>query len=416
MNEKWVLHVREGPAAAAAEEFLRVLNEVDAPDENAMSDLIKTRRQAERAIWILKNCDPYLMPQTALDEAQQSLTIAIDFAQQYQTTQDLTMLTNTMANAEATLRHLATAAIPGESASPAEQLAGFSRSLSEQEGMLRRDMTALVDSLQTQVTNLDQQRQIVEQQNAELFTRAEQLRTELDALRQDSTTLTTQWQSSFTEEQSSRSDQFRTLLEDQRVQGSGVLSTLSTKTNDTIETAEQRIKEALNAILENQEKVENLVGIINDEALIGEPSRRANEDKRYAFWWSLGAVALGLVATGIAVIAIVVHSSSDRDWIGFALKTFAALAVGGVGAYAARQASEHRGAQRELAHLAVQLAAVKPFLRDISPTVRDQVLQGVAAKLFVPRSSGTIGDDEVVLPPGTMQLVQLLFNAARVIK
>lgn len=414
MDDKWVRNVRESPAATEARELLRVLNESDAPDENVMSDLGKTRRQAERATWILENCDPYVMPQTALDQAHQNLSAATGYARQYQSSQDASMLANTMANAEAALVHLSVAAIPAESAAPAEQLAGLARAVSEQRDAAGREMAALVESLRGQVAAVDQQRQVAEQQNADLLARVEQLRAEVDALRQNSTTLTTQWQTSFTEEQSTRSEQFRALLEDQRLQGSSVVSTLDTTTKASISTSEAAVEEAMAAIRARQKQAEEIVGIISDEALIGEPSKRAAEDKRSAFWWSMGAVALGLLAAVVAVIAIAKHTTSDRDWIGFALKTLAVVAVGGVSAYAARQASEHRSAQRDLAHLAVQLAAIKPYLRDMGDTARDEVLRDVAGKLFGPRLLGTNGEEDVVLPPGTMQLVQLLINASKV--
>lgn len=413
VDDKWVRNVRESPAATEARELLRVLNESGAPDENTMSDLGKTRREAERAIWILENCDPYVMPQTSLDQAHQSLSAATSQALQYQSTQDAATLATVMGSAEAALVNLASASIPAESAAPAEQLAGLSRAISEQRDAAGRDMAGLVESLRTQVTVVDQQRQTAEQQNADLLARVEQLRAEVDALRQASTTLTTQWQASYTDEQSSRAEQFRALLEEQRSQGLTIVSSLEATTKASLAAAGSSVEDALAVIRDRQAQAEQIVGIISDEALIGEPSKRAAEDKRSAFWWSLGAVTLGLLAAVVAVIAIAKHTSGDRDWIGFALKSLAVVTVGGVSAYAAKQASEHRSAQRDLAHLAVQLAAIKPYLRDMGESARDEVLRDVASKLFGPRTVGAAADEDVVLPPGTLQLVQLLINAAK---
>lgn len=414
MDDKWVRNVRESPAATEGRELLRVLNESDAPDENVMSDLGKTRRQAERAIWILENCDPYVMPQTALDQAHQNLSAATGYARQYQSSQDASMLANTMANSEAALVHLSVAAIPAESAAPAEQLAGLSQAVSEQREAAGREMAALVDTLRVQVASVDQQRQAAEQQNADLLARMDQLRAEVDALRQTSTTLTTQWQTSYTDEQSSRAEQFRALLEEQRVQGVAIVANLEGTTKASVSAADTSVNEALATIQERQAQAEAIVGIISDEALIGEPSKRAALDQRSAFRWSIGAVALGISAVVLAVVALMVHTRTDDDWVGFALKTLAVVAIGGVSTYAARQAHEHRTAQREQEHLAVQLAAIKPFLRDMDQTARDEVLKDVAARLFgQPKSPVGSGSDDVVLPPGTMQVIQLLISAAK---
>ena len=46
-------------------------------------------------------------------------------------------------------------------------------------------------------------------------------------------------------------------------------------------------------------------------------------------------------------------------------------------------------------------------------SARDEVLRDVASKLFGPRTVGAAADEDVVLPPGTLQLVQLLINAAK---
>lgn len=52
-------------------------------------------------------------------------------------------------------------------------------------------------------------------------------------------------------------------------------------------------------------------------------------------------------------------------------------------AYAARQSSEHRQAQRQAEQMALQLAALKPYLDDMRDEAkRDELLAVIAQKLF----------------------------------
>lgn len=412
MDDKWNRNVRESPAAVTARQLLDLLRQLDAPDENIASDLAKVRRQAERIDWVLANCDPYLAPQSALDASQTHLVAATAAATEYQTSHDPAQLAGAMTNTEAALAQLSTLAIPAESVAPAESIANLGQTISDQMERASAQMSELVAQLHSKVSEVEEQSLAAETRNAELVARVEQLKADVEALRTSTTTLTTQWQASFTEEQTARGEQFRTTLEEQRTQGTTAISALEKTTKTSIANAETDVAAALANIEEQKALAEEIVGIISDEALIGEPSKRAAEDKKAAFWWSVGAVVFGAVAAVLAVVSIFGHSSSDNDtdWVGFALRALAVLAIGGLGAYAAREASEHRRSQRELDHLAVQLAAIKPFLRDMTETNRDEVMKGVAAKLFGPRLVDPLKGDDVDLPAGTAQLMQLLLK------
>ena len=158
-----------------------------------------------------------------------------------------------------------------------------------------------------------------------------------------------------------------------------------------------------------------IVGIVSDTALIGEASKRANADRWASRVWSVIAVLLGISAVLYAVLAADAHDpTADQDWSGIALHALIVLSIGGVATFAARQASEHRSAQRDHEHMAIRLAAIKPFLRDMEEgdSSRNRVLEDVAQKLFAARTSPEGGSGADALPPSTMQLFQLIIDAA----
>jgi hypothetical protein len=412
VDDKWVRNVRESPASGTAAQLLQLLNQIEAPDENLASDIGRVRRQVERAVWLLANCDPYLAPQPALDIAQTHLVAAVEAANNFQSSQNVAYLGNVMANTDAVLVDLAPLAVPAEDISPAESIANLREMASEQMAGATTEMSNAVAQLQAKVVEVDQQRAAAEAQNLDLSARLDALRAEVEALRSSTTTLTTQWQSTFTDEQTARGDQFRTLLESQRTEGDARLAALDKTVKTTTAQVVADVRAVLDELAEQKATAESIVGIIADTALYGDASKRADQDKKAALLWSIGAVGLGLVAVVIALIAIAKHSSTDTDWIGFGLKALAVLAVGGVSAYAARQANEHRRGQRDLEHMAVQLGAIKHYLRDMDETKRDDVLKELSPTLFAPRSSSAPASSEALdPPPGTLQFVQMLVKA-----
>ena len=89
-----------------------------------------------------------------------------------------------------------------------------------------------------------------------------------------------------------------------------------------------------------------------------------------------------------------VAAGKTTHWDLLAAKAFLGLIVAGVAAYAATQSAEHRTSQRDAEHVAVQLAALKPYLSDLSQeSERDRLLVAIAQKLFgQPRVSQDNGD------------------------
>ena len=56
---------------------------------------------------------------------------------------------------------------------------------------------------------------------------------------------------------------------------------------------------------------------------------------------------------------------------------------------------------------------MKPFLREMEQGARDDVLRDLSARLFGQPKIQVGGTDDVVLPPGTMQLIQMMVSAVR---
>jgi hypothetical protein len=401
-GDKWVRNVMESPAYLDAGRVLTVLQDARATNENGALDLSRARRMAERVIWLLENCDPYLMPQPALDNAAGPLASAIDSATAYRSdpTQEQ-YLAGAMSGLDAALIHLAPAAIPLKNVKVAEQAAQLGRTIDDRQTATLQAVDAAVgearELLAEAIEELAAQRVETEQARSQLSATRE----ELELLRASTLSLAGTMQSAFTQEQTDRAAQFRVELNTAR-------SDLAATVGDAMSQSNDLLKEISLA----KDQASEIVGLISDGALVGEPSRKAKIDQKSAFWWSMSAVAFGALAVGAALLTLLKHVRNDPDWSGVVLRTLVVIAVAGVGAYAATQAKEHRVAQREQERLAVRLIAIGPFLRDMDPAARDVVLSTLAEKLL----AGEVSAEPAAsaeLPAGAAQLIQILVSALR---
>jgi len=209
----------------------------------------------------------------------------------------------------------------------------------------------------------------------------------IETLEAASVALTKEQQAAFSTSQTARSESFDELVtEKQKL----LIETVDKMSVDVKEAAGE-IKKSIQAdeAASNEAKlrIERLLGIVGEEALIGSYSKSANEDEKQANFWrwvTVGSILIAILAAAGAALSIVNQSAVvEPNWYHLAAKTLLTFSFGGLAAYAGRQSGEHRRAQRDAKHMATQLAAVKPYLDDMDdPVKRDDLLREIAMKLF----------------------------------
>ena len=108
-------------------------------------------------------------------------------------------------------------------------------------------------------------------------------------------------------------------------------------------------------------------------------------------------VVAGLVALGAVIVAVVSAThKAESGWQGFAPKLTLTLLIGALAAYCGSVANDHRKAEKQARALGLQLAAIKPYLHDLTdPVLRDVVLSVVATQLFNGTDSSTAEADAI---------------------
>jgi hypothetical protein len=323
-------------------------------------------------------------------------------------------LANANANADSALVNYLTQ-IPGISSS--EELIGliqtissYRSSLEEQERLSLtarkqakgqiEELTGTLESLRSQTqstiselkTQLDAERQKILAQATEhqkLFTDAQQSRsttfneTVLKVQENLTKTLTDQ-QGQFSSAQENRSREFTTAQTESQKRFGDLIADYTkrfadqdaefTRQRDTFATTAQSQLTALNEtyergaqkILEQVDKhrkdVEKLVGVIGNLGVTSGYQTTANSARKSMWVWQIVAVVSMLGLIGFAFFAFLPAMKGGFTLEGFAMRAFLTVTVGVLAAYAATQADRFFQMERYNRKLALEFAAIDPFI------------------------------------------------------
>lgn len=196
-------------------------------------------------------------------------------------------------------------------------------------------------------------------------------------------TLTATQQTAFSTAETSRSESFAKLLTDKQKELDAALEGLGEDARSQVGKLKSLIEKDRTAAGEARSEIDEILGIVGERALVTEYAKSAAQDRGEADNWRIGTVILLSVALGFAVWVAITVSVSSPSIQEFTPRLAVTLTSGALATYAARQSSEHRRAQRDAQRMALQLAALKPYLKDIeNKGERDKLLAKLAGRLF----------------------------------
>ncbi|MCR1785405.1 hypothetical protein KVF89_22890 [Nocardioides carbamazepini] len=143
---------------------------------------------------------------------------------------------------------------------------------------------------------------------------------------------------------------------------------------------ESTSKELIAALESYRDQAKTLADMTSRHAVAGEYGEWASHQARAAFRWTILAVMIGIGTVTGLIIAI---TSATDDTLQFTLyKTSISIVGLIVAGYAAKQASEHRREERTAKRLALDLAALGPFLEQVNDA--EDLRLAVAKRVFAP--------------------------------
>ena len=391
-------------------EILRVLDEHEAAEPAEQDHVDRIQRVVEAVAAIVASADPILIADSTISQLAQQLTQTRDHLNQWVAGAGTAQLTAASGQADSAITTVASIPVSPTATEAAAEIGSLRRSVGQHRGQVDREIEDLrstsAKAQQGFTTKADQAAARVTELEEEVGRLREELNQVLNAARDQAN----QQQNTFSSAQDQRQEAFSKLLEAKRTEATEAVEAIETSSAEKADRLTEVQQGHVSAAQAAKERVEEILGIVSEEALVGAYSKNAAEEKEQADRWRWIAIALVLASVAIGVWIVASSADDGTDWDQFAAKTVLALPIAAAAAYAAKQSGEHRHVQREGEHMALQLAALGPYLNDLAgPDSRDELLSDIARKIFgQPRRDGGAGSDSGDAPTTISQMTSFI--------
>jgi len=258
-----------------------------------------------------------------------------------------------------------------------------------------QNMRHVGEEAQTALRNVQQLEQTVESLQSTVKQRNEEATTLLQNIEQQFEGDEKARQELFTAKEEERKVSSATLLSEKQEEWSEIVAAKQTEYDELyntihkkVENIETEFRNNTQAILddmdERKKEAEKVVGVITDTGMVGGYQRIANQEKKSALFWRVGAFISLLVLVGFAITLFFVTLSKDFQVTPTLTLTrgFVALAVAILAGYAARQADKHERAQRKHRKMELELASIMPYLHEFPDEAAREIKTELAMKMF----------------------------------
>ena len=383
----WSDRVDSWGIPALVEQVRELVDAGGISDQTEQDHLERGLRVAEQVRWTLENIDPTLVANQTLEQLSLLLRSLIEQITSWRSGAGVDQLTSlAAASADGLVRLLGEIPIPASAAEASAEIGSLRRSVGQHRGQMEREVEGFRDQVQQRIADLEAERQALVDahtaRDAESTASLAALRDEVTRLRDEMTTLLssartleTNQQATFGQSQTTNQEAFASLLAEARESLDQSTKGMLSDTRGAVEAMTADMADHVESAEARTQKIEELFEIAAETTLIGNYTRNANRERKTADVWRWIAVFAATMAVAVGAWAAVVAAHNRPDWDLLAAKGVLVTAVAAVAAYAASQSSEHRGSQRDAEHVAVQLAALKPYLSDVADVgERDRLL------------------------------------------
>ena len=329
----------------------------------------------------LRGCDPGLVDEPTLTSLNNDLTQGRDYLTSYLDDREANagMLTSNAVTSFTSARNSAIQTMPpppADSQASAAQAAtkrykdaadAEIATMREQIEALRgrigevdEQRTAHAKTAQTSLSGL--QEKIAEGEQA-VATQTTQLQEQIETQRTTFTEEVDKREAAFKETEAARAAAAETQTKEQAEHAGKVLADLTTY----------------------REQAKDLLAATSRDLVSGDYRGWATKQATAAFWWTVVTVAVGLLTVG-ALVWVVLGASNDSTQFLISKSSVGIIGLILAG-YTARQAAEHRYEERTANRLALDLAALEPFLEHVENP--GELRKQIAERVFVPEQRRT---------------------------
>jgi len=186
------------------------------------------------------------------------------------------------------------------------------------------------------------------------------------------------------------------------------------------ETYEQGAKKVLEQVDSHRRDVEKLVGVIGNLGVTSGYQKTANAARSSMWFWNVVAVSAMIGLIIFAYRAFLPTMQGDFKWGAFAGRVFLTITVGVLAAYAAAQADRFFKMEKYHRKLALELAAIDPFIALLPQEEQYKFKLEIGRRSFAQEEVPTSASDkspattlDVLASKEGQQLVQTIVDAAQ---
>jgi hypothetical protein len=399
---KWIRRVETSglleriEGAVAAANSAMVESETEVADRNRVVAVLGIADQTLRA------ADPEVVREAALAEITSHLDTIVANLNACAGAPSPPNLASALQALDPVLAALSTLYVPRSFDEGGEVIAKFKQSVTASRAAITRQLDELADRIKALEVDAD--------------ARLAAIATEVEAASTSIATATAQFQqlqltaqNAFDEAQTSRTTEFDKQLKDQRSESEAAATRSSAALAELRETQTARMNEIVDSAESSNRRIDEILGLVGEKGLVGRYAETADSERKLAFRWRVAASVVAAGAIGVAVVAAARHT--DQGWQAIVPKLTLTLLIGALAAYCGSVANDHRKAEKQARELGLQLAAIKPYLNDLSDDgVRDAVLSVVAIQLFKGGDGSGLDTDAIKSVGAAGQLGDLLLD------
>lgn len=415
--EPWETQLKSSPAYLKAKEIISQVDSVDikqysVEDQNYLE---RAKLVCEQALSIMDECDPRLINKTALNSLSSSLANVASYLDTWLQNQSQEYIAIHVQNElDSSLNHIPMLTPSVDVPGARSAIASLRRSVARNRQLVDETINEIKQKGSLADNTIDAKVAEVEEKFANINQDVTKLEADLDIVRDTSAKLASEQQTAFNKSETDRNTAFSKLLSEKQKELDEALKVLSEQAQSSVTSLKDGVEADVKAAETAKTRIEEILGIVSEEALVGDYSKNASGEKNTANIWRRVASGSLLGAIGIAVWLAASVGDSTK-WQHIVGKIAIIISLSGFATYAAKQSSEHRTAQRDAEQMALQLKALKPYLTDLdNPDKRDQLLADIADRLFGQRgslvSSGKEGADNPIL---LAQLAEALLEVVK---
>lgn len=361
---------------ATLDNFKDVVSGDLAGEDDARRGSIRRLHSVATYLDSLRGLEPALVDASSLDQINSDLTQARDAVNSYlqDTDANAAMLTSNADTAALAAFNNASRTLPSPPSDSAVEAAHdsanrYKDSLDAEVAALREQITdlkgQLTESGEERAADAQKANEDLAELQAKITEGEQQVATQTSQLQEQIETQRT----SFTEEAKQREAAFK--------------ASEQTRDEASADDRKAQTTEAAALIAELQAKRDQAAALLKataDDVISGNYREWATKQGKTASNWNIVTISIGLLTVG-ALVWVVLGASNDS--VQFLVSKSSVGIIGLIVAgYAARQAAEHRAEERTANRLALDLAALDPFLENVSEP--EKIRTEIAKRVFVP--------------------------------